>query len=280
MKLKTVIVIALLCCFLACSHSGTTESPQTPSPTPSPTATPTPLKTDYSINEVQSEGYEVKVIGVNVEKLKVSVSAAHPGRVTIPVGTVFESESGDTQTMMAAHKVVLTFTGVVSEPYLTPQTQTTDVEVYCINRFLDAPIGTSEFTVGGGGEELDPVRRLAECLDHHTEAPHEARQMAIWVTSDNFINLTEAEVREKMRAHAEEMIKNPNSQAWTDQRSEGHLSEDEVREIINDPEQLEAVRTAAYKEVDEEISDYKSIAGPLLEKCGFNLATSKFFQTS
>lgn len=279
MKSKLAAAVALLCCLLSCSD--TKPPPPGPSPTPTPSNDPPVVtKAERSINEAQSEGESVTVTGVSIEKLRVSVSATHPGRIFIPVGSVFQSESAGTQTMMSAKAAVLTFAGDPSEAFFSPQTQTIDLEVYCINRFLDAPTPSSEFTVISGGAELDPVRRLAECLDHHPEAPHGARQLAIWVSSDNFINLTDAEVRAKMRAHVDETITDPNSQAWASARDEKHLTEEQVREIIADPNQLETVRASAYEEVETEISDYKTIAGPLLEKCGFDITTSKFFQTS
>jgi hypothetical protein len=283
MKIKFAAALALVCCLLSCSSPNEkTEVRPEPSATPfDANETPIVRKTERSITEAQDDSETtVSVTGVDVEKLTVTVSTNQPGRITIPVGTVFRSENNGTQTMMAAHAKVLTFAGDTSQPFLTPKTQTIEVEVYCTNRFLNAPTSSSEFTVTNDGDELDPVRRLAECLDTHPEAPHEARQLAIWVTSDNFINLTDAEVRAKMRAHADDIIKDPNSQVWDSIRKEQHLTDEAVQEIINDPKQLEVVRESAYEEVDEEISDYKSIAGPLLEKCGFNTATSKFFQTS
>ena len=282
MKIRFVTAIALVCCLLSCSSSNEKTEPK-PEPSVTPfdaNEPPIVRKTERSITEAQDDSETtISVTGVDVEKLTVTVSTNRPGRIIIPVGTLFQSENNGTQTMMAAHASVLTFAGDPSQPFLTPKTQTIEVEVYCINRFLDAPTSSSEFMVTSGGGELDPVRRLAECLDRHPETPHEARQLAIWVTSDNFINLTDAEVRAKMRAHADDMIKNPHSQFWDSFRKDNPLSDEQVQEIINDPKQVEVVRESAYEEVEEEISEYKSIAGPLLEKCGFNVSTAKFFST-
>src|ERR1051326_5392809 len=127
MKLKFAAAIALFCFLLSCGSSNeNTQTRAEPSATPfDANETPVVTKTERSINEAQEDGETtISVTGVDVEKLTVSVSTNQPGRIIIPVGTIFHSESGGTQTMMAAHQKVLTFAGNPSEPFLTPKTQT------------------------------------------------------------------------------------------------------------------------------------------------------------
>src|SRR5436305_13347167 len=109
--------------------------------------------------------------------MHVEVSSTHPGTIVIPLGTVFASGSADTQTMISADTVQVVFAG--TQTYAQPQVQSIEIEVYCINRFLDAPTAESRFVVTRGGRELDPVRRLAACLEGKSD-DHYARQLAIW----------------------------------------------------------------------------------------------------
>ena len=281
MKTKVALALVLLCCLLSCK---TTPTPQTEPPHAESTPfdanePPVPQKIERTLAEaMDEEEASVAVTGVDVEELSVTIRATHPGKIIIPGGTVFTSAGPNTQNMMAAHDVVVVFSGDPAQPFLTPQSQTKAVEVYCVNRFLDAPTSSTDFTVSSGGDDLDPVRRLAACLERDSTAPHYAKQLAIWMSSDNFVKMSVAEVRAKMRQHAEDLLNNPNSQGWEKIREKSHLTPEQVQAIIDDPPQLEKVRSSAYQEVDQEISDYRSIAGPLLEKCGISISTSKFFQ--
>src|SRR5205823_1568391 len=138
----------------------------------------------------------VAVDGVDVSQMHLQISSWHPATIVIPAGTVFASKNGGTQNMIAAKTVTVVFPGPANQQFSVQQVQTLDLEVYCINRLLEAPTVDSSYIVVSGGGELDPVRRLSDCLQNQ-DADHYSRQLAIWMTSDHFIDMTEDEVREQ-----------------------------------------------------------------------------------
>ena len=94
----------------------------------------------------------------------------------------------------------------------------------------------------------------------------------------NFINMTDDEVRQKLRGHAMDLMTSDEgikvlAKAIPD------LSEEQLREIRDTPEFRSVVAEAAGKEVEKEIDGYKSKARELLEQCNFNVSNAKFFQS-
>jgi len=272
--------LVLLCLMTSCSDSCRRSSPpqnggiQTPV-VPSKPAVPS---TQTLAEAQQNESVSIAVHGIDVQSMHVEVTSSHPGTITIPVGTVFGSSSAGTQNMMAAETVQLTFAGTLGIDYPSPQTQSLDLEVYCINRMLEAPTDQSGFMVSGGGSvgERDPVRRLAACLEGK-ESDHYARQLAIWMTSDHFVDMTEDQVLGALRDHAEELLTSDKT-ASDLRRMYPNLTEAQIQEIRNSPEFRKIVMQAASDEIDKEINLYKTKARALLEQCGFDVANAKFFQ--
>ncbi|HET8892068.1 MAG TPA: hypothetical protein VFQ41_24435 [Candidatus Angelobacter sp.] len=271
MKFSLPFLIVMFCFLSSCSSCRQQHVEQQPSPTATPT--PTPAGPVTLVDAQETGGATIRVTGVDVAKMHVEVSSMRPGTIVIPVGTVFSSNAADTQTMIAAESVQLMFAG--TQAYAAPQIQTIDIEVYCINRFLEAPNTDSSFVVVRGGGELDPVWRLAACLEKEG-GDHYSRQLAIWMTSDNFINMTDGEVREKLRSHAMDLL---TSDEGIKQLAKAipDVSEEQLREIRDTPEFRNIVSDAAAKEVEKEIDAYKTKARGLLEKCGADLSASKFF---
>lgn len=265
----SLLSLVVMFCFLASCSSCRQQQVQQPTPTPTPAG-------PMTLADAQETGTAtIRVTGIDVAKMHVEISTTHPGTIVIPVGTVFSSNAADTQTMIAATTIRVVFSG--TQTYPVPQVQTVDLEVYCINRFLEAPTADSSFAVVRGGGELDPVRRLAACLEKEG-GDHYSRQLAIWMTSDNFINMTEDDVREKLKDHALELMTSDEgirelAKAIPD------LSEEQLREIRDTPEFRNIVSEAAAKEVEKEIDAYKTKARALLEQCNFDLSTAKFFQS-
>lgn len=170
----------------------------------------------------------MSVIGRDVEHMHIEITSSRPGVVTIPVGTIFASNSPTTQNMMSAKTAQVTIA--------TPnQPERIDIEVYCINRLLDAPFHDSTFTVVEGGPELDPIRRLAAFLESKN-ADHYTRQLAIWLMSENHLNLTQAEVRRMLYGHDIELLNRiSNSQMSVEdlKRSFPALPEEQIRKMRN-----------------------------------------------
>jgi hypothetical protein len=171
----------------------------------------------------QSGAGSVTVTGVDVSNLRVDVSLPQSGNVIIPVGTVFASNDSGTQTMIAARTVQVTVT--------TPnQPQSINLEVYCINRTLDAPTSFSGYTVVTGGEELDPVRKLAAFLEN-SKADHYTRQLTIWLMSENHLNLTAAQMHDVLYKHDVELVDRLSSSESTVQdieRSFPSMTEEQI----------------------------------------------------
>jgi len=272
MKFSLLSLVVMFCFLTSCNSC---RQQQVEQPTTTPTPTPTPAA-PVTLADVQETGAAtIHVTGIDVSKMHVEISTTHPGTIVIPVGTVFSSNAADTQTMIAATTIQVVFPG--TQPYPVPQIQTVDVEVYCINRFLEAPTGNSSFVVVRGGGELDPVRRLAACLEREG-GDHYSRQLAIWMTSDNFINMTEDDVREKLKDHALELMTS-NEGIRELAKAIPDLSEEQLREIRDTPEFRNIVSEAATKEVEKEIDAYKTKARDLLSRCNFDFSGSKFFQS-
>jgi hypothetical protein len=157
-----------------------------------------------TVLQIQQGGEgSVTVTGEDVNSMRLDVSLPHPGVVVIPVETVFASKDPGTQTMIAARTVQVSIT--------TPnQPQSINLEVYCINRTLDAPTSFSGYTVVEGGEELDPVRKLATFLEN-SKADHYTRQLAIWLMSENHLNMTPAQMRDLLYKHDVELVQRLSS---------------------------------------------------------------------
>ena len=277
MKLSLIGGFLVLVFVLFCGACGPSSQPEQETQPSQDTQTQTEKKESPTVVEAQQAGAAtVTVSGIDVEKMHLQISSSHPGAIVIPAGIVFSSGETGTQTMMAAKTVTVVFPGSPEETYGTPQIQNLDIEVYCINRMLDAPTAQSTFTAVTGGRELDPVRRLVACMASK-EADHYSRQLATWVTSDHFVDMTEDDVREKLRDHSRELI---NSEKGLEvlRQVMPEMSEEQLREIRENPESKRILLEAASKQVDEEVDGYKTKARALLEQCGFDVSISKFFR--
>jgi hypothetical protein len=229
-----------------------------------------------TVVDAQEKGtVTVSARGIDVEKMYVQISSTQPGTVVIPAGQVFASGSSETQTMIAAVTTRVVFAGNPGEIFQTPHAQNFDLEVYCINRMLDAPTTASEYKIVRGGRELDHVRQLAACLEDN-QADHNTRQLAIWLMSDHFLDKTENEVRSDLHQYNVEVRTSDKGieelhKAMTD------ISEEQFRQIRDTPQFAKLVDEAANKEADDEIEEYRTKARPLLEQCGVDITQSKFF---
>ncbi|MGI9079145.1 MAG: hypothetical protein ACR2G6_17715 [Gemmatimonadaceae bacterium] len=236
---------------------------------------------DIDVLAAQQEGLAtVSVRGIDLEQLSVEVSSSEAGVIVIPVGTVFASSSVGTQTMMAAKTIRVVFPGEPGQRYEVPQVQTVEVDVYCLNRMLKAPTPESEFTVVAGGGEQQPVRVLATCLETQ-DAEHSARQLAIWMTSDGFLGMSEDEVRQQLRAgleaELEASLSSPEKLAMLRDSMPG-LSDEDLQQILNNPVLRDTVLAEARSGVETEIARYKTEARALLEACQVDLSAARFFQ--
>jgi len=233
-----------------------------------------PSKLDV-VSAVDRDLVTVEAQGINVGAMKITLTSTRNMEILIPVGALFMSQSGGTQNMMAAETVRFVFTNARRD---FPQSVTQEIRVYCINRFLEAPTEKSLFQVSYT-EETNPIRKLAACLENH-DADHYSKQIAIWMVSDKFLNMTFEEVVEKMTGYilshgdpidADKLIDMIKTQF-------PELTEGQIRAIINSPEMREMREESVRKATREMVEEYASKSGPLLETCGYHLKDSKFFQ--
>jgi len=229
-----------------------------------------------TVEQAQSSGQaSVRVTGIDVEQIHLDVSSSHPGSIEIPVGTVFTADDSGTQTMMTARTVHIDFSGDPDQAYSVPQTQSINLEVYCTNRMLAAPTPSSSFTIQRGGGELDPVRRLAACMENN-HADHYTRQLAIWMSSERFLDLSEEEVRAKLHDHNMEMITSGTGLNEIARRV--GIPPAQIQELLNDPDARRVIEEQVDKEAREEVSSYRVKTRPLLEQCNINTTNYRFFR--
>lgn len=160
-----------------------------------------------------------------------------------------------------------------------------DVPAYCINRWRDVPNSQSRFSVSDANRE-SPVGKLVSCLEDDP-APHEAKQAAVWMISDNLINLTPQQLEDKFVEERKSKF-HPSAAELADmmQKADPTLSDTEIDKIRQmSPAELEEawsellplVLPIMRKQAAQEVQTYKDVAGPLLQSCGFDLPDSAFF---
>lgn len=271
-KLLTLMLglIAAVAIALACS-----KPPPPPPPTPTATPTPTPLPERVEVQEGISQGILTATAeGIDVANMTVSVQCPFVTTIVIPTGTLFVSGAGSTQNMMSARSQEVS----CSESDVG-KIQTVEVEVYCMNHFKDAPTGASTFTVSSV-EETDPIRKLVNCLEQ-IEADHNTRQGAVWLVSENYLDMTRVEVVEKLANHYAETLQkklDQNPAALIRELRETHPENADQ----TDEEILAALKNnnvaVARVLAERQVKRYQEEAGPLLDECDFDTATKKFFQ--
>jgi hypothetical protein len=243
-------------------------------------AAPVPL------SEAVSEGAaSVSITGVNIESLEFTISSQKPAQIVIPAGTMLASGAPETQNMMTAQSIVVTFDGEsdVSSGSLTQMIQ---VPVYCINRHLEAPTPVSTFTLGTVTEETEPVQKLAQCLEG-SGASHREKQYAIWSVSDKFIHMNDDEflnteletVRADMHRQGGEGLADKIEREMPDVQPEilalfRSLSGEELDEAF------EYMRPDFLAEKRKELATMRDAARPLLERCGYAVDTLPLFAST
>jgi len=214
--------------------------------------------------------------GVDVERMTLRIGCSRATTIVIPVGTLFTSADANTQNMISARTVRV---ACVESP--TPVIKSVDVEVYCINRFKDAPTKTSQFQMSSLSE-TDPVRELDACLENK-KAEHSVRQLAIWMISDDYLDLTQDEVEAKLKQHYEEDVQKQLNQDKSKvlrefRKKVPELSGQSDEEVLSAIQQLNHVLAAKYAR--EDVANYHDKAGPLLRECGIAISSKKFFQST
>ena len=226
---------------------------------------------------IDKELCTVYIRGIDVSKMAIQVNSHYNTTIVVPAGTKLKSNNADTQDMITAVTIRFVFKDDTTSDY-----QHQDVEVYCMNRFEDAPTEHSSYEVysSDSSDSRDELSKLAACLENNG-ADHETRQLAIWMVSDDLINFPENEVAEKLKdnyeRHAQEGIDDNRDKVIREMREEtpglDNYSDDDIIERIR------AMNPALAKiQAENEIRDYKQKAAPLLQSCGIETAGKRFFQ--
>lgn len=225
---------------------------------------------------------QVSAQGIGLDSMSVTVTSIRNDTIVLPAGTRFNSNNAGTQNMMAAATVTFAFSNATPQ---APQIITQPVPVYCLNRFLDVPTSAVSFSVSYT-EETDPLRLLAECLESKN-AEHEVKQLAVWMVSDSLMELSREDVAAKF---LDDMEKN-----WRETWSSGERAaeEIEIQDPDADPEFLERVRQMTPEDLEElaglirptlrsraeaQVRRYVDQTTGLLESCGYDLTTKRFFR--
>jgi hypothetical protein len=162
----------------------------------------------------------IQAYGNNLQTVTVRVTVSTPGSayIIVPVGTVFASSSAGTQNMMAAGSFHFSFAPVPASdsrssllerlspvrqahamyrPSANPRWIEGEVKAYCINRWREVPASDTRLTVTFP-DPSDRLPRLVACLEDQSAAEHGLRQFAVWMVSDNLLDMTPQQLEERI----------------------------------------------------------------------------------
>jgi hypothetical protein len=116
--------------------------------------------------------------------------------VVVPAGTPIYSAAAGDQRLAVARTVTIHLAKGQSQASVA-------LETYCLDPFALQPTPTSTLSFappsdGTVVEETEPLRKLIACLDGSTQ-PHESRQFAVWMVSQNYLDLPYAQARDRIR---------------------------------------------------------------------------------
>lgn len=232
---------------------------------------------------------DVQVSSTDDQHVAVTISqvAGASGDVTVvlPAGTVIHNGDANGQRLITAAAV--TFHISDASP-----TQTASVEVYCLDQFKLLPTTATALSLPDQEdetetEETEPVRKLADCMQD-AATTHGARQLAVWLAEDGNLNKSYSELREHLidsyRTSMTEQAKTKlDDMAGRLHRDMPDMPQDKIEAAV------ERYRTgkfsaeideAAQTQADKDLDGYRNDARPALDKCGYDTASSNFFETA
>jgi hypothetical protein len=132
----------------------------------------------YILNNALSQGLvEVEVTGNNLNLLDLTLisKSDSPLNLTIPLGTVFKSNSGSVQNMIAI---------IDSSSYLDPHESGKDmIGVVCVNMNQPQPGKETSFSIGTKTTSDDLLKLLQ--AEQFRNSSLRIRQFAVWTITDN-----------------------------------------------------------------------------------------------
>jgi len=127
---------------------------------------------------IQQRKIQVKVNGAGISSIDVEVSrraGSNPMLVTVPPGTLFASNSGGVQNMVAVGSATADLTAALSA--------SVSVAVACANMHLDVPGAENTFTVQRAPNQKE-LQAVVPAL-HRGGAGYTVTQAVVWIITDN-----------------------------------------------------------------------------------------------
>jgi hypothetical protein len=256
--------------------------------------------------------------GLKSVTLRVTLNGATGTSIIVPVGTQFTSGSAGTQNMMAAASIRFSFAPVPAgdtraaagpleslrfmldrpsligaarageryglrqamyRPPSGPRTYVGEVPAYCINRWRNVPGADAAFSVSYP-DEASPLPRLLSCLEKQP-AEHGVKQLAVWMISDDLVNLTPAQLEERIFEEVKGKARHLTGAELAEiaKQRNASISEDLLRQMRSlSSAEVEQVQSILLRRLAQEDARAYAEAGPLLQACGYDTADSAFFR--
>lgn len=245
---------------------------------------------------------------LNFVTLTVTPAIEGGGTIVLPAGTLFTAGSTATQNMILADTAAISWFAP-SNPIRgdSPQAIVRNLSSYCINRWREVPGADASFQVTYSAQN-DPLGKLAKCLERDAHSDHRAKQVAIWLVSDNLLEMTEAELAERLRKEIrdhnswslrffQEAIRPDYPDASDEEltrliqeafRSQPNLTPVGVLEVVSHlPEEEAKERLDKFSDTDIErwiaedaeggVQEFVKDGGPLLQGCGYDISSYALF---
>jgi len=177
------------------------------------------------------------------------------------------------------------------QPSQAPRWIEGTIKAYCINRWRDVPSPDTRFTVTFP-DSSDRLPKLVACLEEHKDSDHRLRQLAVWMLSDNLLDMTPQqfeqrvydEIFRKLSAKVQQM--SAADLAAFVKEANPSVSEEILRAIRNlsgaelareREGLLDEARQEARKDAQADVSSYARTE-TLLRSCGIDVTNSAFFR--
>lgn len=219
---------------------------------------------------------------------RVSRAGSAPTNLTvvIPVGTRIYNDRRGSQLVITAKPAVISFSASNS-------LVTQSVEIYCVNQFRRPPTTATRLSLTpssentGYTEETEPVRKLANCMSNAPQS-QSARQLALWLVSENLLDKSYGTVREQFRTSyrrviAEELAEKSNQAREAVRAALPDISHSEIEAALAEyrqTEQAEDIEAEVERRLKSVLDGYATAAAEVLKMCDRSAADSQFLRTA
>jgi hypothetical protein len=257
-----------------------------PKPPPEPTAL---------LDAVQSHQVDVSVSAPSSGQVTITVTRSGSGAggdagdngadaptFVLAAGTVISGGDSGVQRLMTAQDATFVFGAST--------TASATVPTYCIDPFKETPGVSTVLAIDPAqqdAEDVGPARKLAQCL-RSDQSGAANDQLAIWATTDGFLDKTYDEARsaanDGYRQGLEaQMAKRMQSFADRLRQAAPTASQADIdREVARFTPAVVSARLdqEAHDMTDRLLAGFLGGGRPLLDKCGYDTASSQFYRTA